>query len=134
MAEAFLRELAGEEFDIVSAGVEAGRLDSDAVTAMREVGIDISAALTKVVDPYLGQRFHYVITLYDREQEGACPVFPDAIWRQTWRVKSPADLVAAGVDHQSAVRHVRHALRRHVVEFVQKHHHPESGQGASAWI
>jgi protein-tyrosine-phosphatase len=39
MAEAFLRELTGDELEIVSAGSEAGRLDSEAVAAMREVGI-----------------------------------------------------------------------------------------------
>jgi len=47
MAEAFLRELAGDEFEIVSAGAEAGRLDPLAVAAMREAGIDISSAQTK---------------------------------------------------------------------------------------
>ena len=54
MAEAFLRELTGDELEIVSAGSEAGRLDSEAVAAMREAGIDISSARTKSVNPYLG--------------------------------------------------------------------------------
>jgi arsenate reductase len=69
MAEAFLRELVGDDIEIVSARAEAGELDPDAIAAMREVGIDISSARTKVVDPYLRQRFHYVITLCDREKE-----------------------------------------------------------------
>ena len=133
MAEAFLREMTGEELEIVSAGAEAGRLDPDAVAAMREVGIDISGARTKVVDPYLRQRFHYVITLCDRAQERTCPVFPGAIWRQTWRIESPADLEAAGLDHRTAVRHARDTIRRHVGEFVDKHHRPYSGKGKSAW-
>ena len=59
MAEAFLRGLTDDEFEVVSAGAEAGLLDPDAVSAMREVGFDISSAQTKVVDPYLRQRFHY---------------------------------------------------------------------------
>jgi protein-tyrosine-phosphatase len=57
IAEAFLREMTGDEFEIVSAGAEAGRLDPDAVAAMQEVGIDISSAHTKVVDPYSGNAF-----------------------------------------------------------------------------
>ena len=134
MAEAFLRELTGEGFEIVSAGAEAGRLDQDAVVAMREVGIDISSAPTKVVDPYLRERFHYVITLCDREKERTCPVFPGAIWRQTWRIESPADLEAAGLDHRSAVRYARDKIRRHVGEFVKKHHQPHPGKGETAWI
>jgi protein-tyrosine-phosphatase len=66
MAEAFLRDLTGDEFEIVSAGSEAGRLDPEAVEAMREIGIDIAAAETKRVNPYLGTRFQYVMTLCDR--------------------------------------------------------------------
>jgi len=134
MAEAFLREMVGDEIEIVSAGAEAGELDPDAVAAMREVGIDISSARTKVVDPYLRQRFHYVITLCDREKERSCPVFPGAIWRQKWTIDSPAALEeAAGLDHGVAVRHARDAIRRHVGEFVKEHHHAKSGRGKSAW-
>jgi arsenate reductase len=133
MAEAFLRELTGDELEIVSAGSEAGRLDPEAVAAMREVGIDISSARTKIVDPYLRERFHYVITLCDRETERSCPIFPGAIWRQQWPIESPAALKTAGLDHRAAVRHARDAIRRHVDEFVEKHHRSESRKGKSAW-
>jgi len=132
MAEAFLRDLAGDDCEIVSAGAEAGHLVEDAVAAMREVGIDISSAQTKVVDPYLRQRFHYVITLCDREQERSCPIFPGAIWRQKWPIENPAALGEAGLDHSAAVRHARDLIRRHVVEFVEKHH-SKSGKGQSTW-
>ena len=132
MAEAFLRDLVGDDIEIVSAGANAGHLDPDAVAAMHEVGIDISAAQTKVIDPYLRQRFHYVITLCDREKERSCPVFPGAIWRQKWQIDSPAALETAGLDHHVAVRHVRDAIRRHVGEFV-KEHHAKPGKGKSAW-
>jgi hypothetical protein len=49
--------LTGDEFEVVSAGAEAARLDPEAVAAMREVGIDIAVAQAKKVDPYLGGRF-----------------------------------------------------------------------------
>ena len=132
MAEAFLRDMTGDEFEIVSAGAEAGHLDPDAVAAMREVGIDISSARTKVVDPYLRERFQYVITLCDREAERSCPIFPGAIWRQKWPVESPAALEATGLSHGMAVRHARDTIRQHVAEFVEKHHRPKSGKGESA--
>jgi len=131
-AEAFLRELAGDELEIVSAGSEAGHLDPEAVAAMREVGIDISSARTKSVDPYLRERFHYVIMLCNRQIERSCPVFPGAIWRQTWELESPAALEADGMYHAMAVRYARDKLRHHVTEFVKTHHHSESGKGKSA--
>jgi arsenate reductase (thioredoxin) len=133
MAEAFLRELTGDAFEIVSAGAEESELDPDAVAAMREVGIDISTARTKIVDPYLRERFHYVITLCDRENERSCPVFPGAIWREKWPLESPLALEAAGLDHGAAVRHARDAIRRFVAEFVAKHHDPQKAKEKSAW-
>jgi len=133
MAEGFLRQLIGDEFEIVSAGAEAGRLDLDAVAAMREVGVDLSSARTKAVDPYLCERFHYVITLCDREKEQSCPIFPGAIWRERWPVESPAALEKEGLDHRVAVRRVRDAIRRHVGEFVEKQRHAKSEKGQSTW-
>lgn len=133
MAEALLRELAGDELEIVSAGAEPGRLDPDAIAAMQEVGIDISSARTKAVDPYIRERFHYVITLCNRQMERSCPVFPGAIWRQTWELESPAALEADGMSRVMAVRYARDKIRRHVTEFVEKHHYPETRKGQSAW-
>jgi arsenate reductase (thioredoxin) len=126
MAEAFLRDLAPDEIEVVSAGAEAGSLDPEAVVAMREVGIDISSVQTKKVDPFLRERFHYVITLCDRQAERSCPVFPGAIWRQTWALESPAALEEQGLSHSMAVRYARDKIRQHVAEFVEKHHTPHS--------
>jgi len=103
------------------------------VAAMREVGIDMASAQAKKVDPYLGSRFQYVITLCDREKERSCPIFPGAIWRQTWPIENPAVLTAAGLDHGLAVRRARDEIRRHVAEFVEKHHHPYLRKRRSAW-
>ncbi|MBZ5605728.1 MAG: arsenate reductase ArsC [Acidobacteriia bacterium] len=133
MAEAFLRDIAGEDMEIVSAGAEAGKLDQDAVLAMRELGIDISAAPTKAVDPYLRERFHYVITLCDRERERTCPIFPGAIWRQTWPVLSVRTLVESGVSHGVAVRLVRDKIREHVNDFVEQQHRSDKGKRTSKW-
>jgi arsenate reductase len=130
MAEAFLRQLTGDELDIVSADAQPGELDPDSVVAMQEVGIDISSARTKLVDPFLRERFHYVITLCDRQQERSCPVFPGAILRQQWPIDNPG---TAGIGHATSVRHARDTIRRHVLEFVQQHHQPPTGRGRSAW-
>lgn len=111
MAEAFHRDLTRDEFEIVSAGADAGTLDPEAVRAMREVGIDMTSAEAKAVNPYLGWRFQYVITLCDREKERSCPIFPGASWRQTWPIESPAVLTAAGLDHGYAVRRERDEIR-----------------------
>jgi arsenate reductase len=133
MAEAFLRNLTGDEFEIVSAVSEAGRLDPEAVAAMREVGIDMVSAHVKKVDPISEAGFSMSSRCAIGRRMRSCPIFPGAIWRQTWPIESPAVLTAAGLDHGLAVRCARDEIRRHVAEFVEKHHHTHSRKGRSAW-
>ena len=46
MAEELLRKIAGDRFDVESAGLEPGTLNPYAVAALREEGIDISGKKT----------------------------------------------------------------------------------------
>jgi arsenate reductase len=119
MAEAFLRDLAGDRFDITSAGGEATPLDPAAVEAMRELGIDVSGQQSKCVDPLYRERFTFVIMLCDRQEERSCPIFPGAIWRQQWNLENPAR-IDAPEEHRQVVRHVRDRLRQHVLQFVSE--------------
>jgi arsenate reductase len=111
IAEAFLRDLAGDRFEITSAGNEATPLDPEAVEAMRELGIDISGHQSKKVDPFFRERFTFVITLCDRRQ---------AIWRQQWNLENPA-AIAEPEEHRQSVRRVRDQLRQHITQFVSEH-------------
>jgi arsenate reductase len=117
MAEAFLRDLAGDHFDVVSAGNKPGSVDPEAIAAMRELGIDISSHQAKSVNPFLGRRFTFVISLCDRQQEQTCPIFPGAIWRQQWELENPA----RAKDHRCAVRRVRDQIRKRVLQFAGEH-------------
>jgi arsenate reductase len=118
MAEAFLRELAGERFEIVSAGAQVTPLDPEAVRAMGELGIDISRQTPKDVALFLGQRFTFVISLCDRQQERTCPIFPGALWRQKWELENPAAAVDRE-EHREMVRRVRDEIRQRVAEFAE---------------
>lgn len=117
MAEAFLRDLAGDRFDVISAGGDPTPLDPEAVDAMRELGIDMSGQTPKDVSRFLGQRFSYVISLCNRQKERTCPIFPGAIWRQQWDVENPA----LAPDHSPAVRRVRDQLRQRILQFAGEH-------------
>ncbi len=119
MAEGFLRALAGDRFDVVSAGSEETPLDPDAVAVMREVGVDISGQGRKAVNRFLGRRFNYVVMLCDREKERSCPIFPGAIWRLQWELENPAEAVS-GEDRRAALRRVRDDLQQRVTAFVDK--------------
>ena len=75
MAEGLLRDLAGDQFEVMSAGTEATHVRPLAVRAMEEIGVDISGQESKTLDRYLDQPFDYVITVCDDANE-ACPFFP----------------------------------------------------------
>jgi arsenate reductase len=92
MAEGLLRAKAGEAFDVQSAGTEpAARVNPFAVEAMREIGIDISAARTKNVSEFHGRLpVHHVITVCDHAA-GRCPtVWPGVVTRVHWPIEDPA--------------------------------------------
>ncbi|MEV1012094.1 arsenate reductase ArsC [Streptomyces sp. NPDC049881] len=109
MAAGFLAQLAGDRVEIRSAGsVPAERVNPAAVEAMREAGIDISAARPTLLAAEAVQASDYVITMGCGD---ACPVFPGKHYRD-WELPDPAGLGVAGV------RPIRDAIRERVTALV----------------
>lgn len=108
MAEGLLHNLAGDRFEVFSAGTKPAGLNPNAVRALAELGIDISGHRSKSVDEYAGQQFDYVITVCDNAKE-SCPFFPGGGQRVHHSFEDPA---AAPADQQPAVfRRVRDEIR-----------------------
>jgi len=64
MAEAFLRRFAGDDIEVASAGtIAADRPDPGVVAAMAKIGIDISHARPKLLDPATAERADRIITM-----------------------------------------------------------------------
>ncbi len=76
MAEAILRNIGKEDFEVFSAGVNpAAEVHPLAIQVMRESGIDITHHRTKDLSEYLDQQFDHIITVCDKVRD-ACPTFP----------------------------------------------------------
>jgi arsenate reductase len=75
MAEALLRDLHGDLYEVVSAGTEPAGVSPYAVKVMSEIGIDMGAHRSKGIQEFFGQQFDYVVTVCDHAKE-ACPYFP----------------------------------------------------------
>ena len=88
MAEGLLRHLAGDRFEVHSAGIVDSQVRPETVEAMREVGIDISAQRSKKAEVYAGRRFDVVVTTCDEAKE-ACPLFPGAGRMIHWSIPDP---------------------------------------------
>jgi arsenate reductase len=89
MAEALLRNMAGERFDVFSAGTVATRVHPMAIGAMREIGIDTSGHRSKTLDEFAGQSFDYILTVCDSANE-SCPIFPGTAERIHWSFDDPS--------------------------------------------
>jgi arsenate reductase len=118
MAEGLLRHLAGDEFDVYSAGTSPKGLHKASVAAMKEVGIDISHQRSKALDEFLGQRFDYVITVCDRAKQ-QCPVFPGATPIH-WGFDDPAE--APEQQQTQTFCRVRDEISQRLRLFLAAHH------------
>ena len=63
MAEGILRALAGERFEVYSAGSHPSRVHPIAIRVMKEIDIDIATHTSDPIDKYFGHGIDYVITL-----------------------------------------------------------------------
>jgi len=113
MAEGFLRALAGDRFEVASAGTEARGVHPFAVQAMAEEGIDISLQSSKTVDRFVDERFDLVITVCDEAAE-ACPVVPNAAERRHWSFPDPSAVRGDDEERFAAFAQVRDAIRERV--------------------
>jgi arsenate reductase (thioredoxin) len=113
MAEGLLRHLAGDRFEVYSAGTEATFVRPQAIKVMSEIGIDISGQKSKTLEEYLGQPFDYVITVCDAANE-ACPVFPGAKRRLHWSFEDPAAAVGSEEERLGVFRSVRDNIGEHI--------------------
>jgi arsenate reductase (thioredoxin) len=113
MAEGLLRDLAGDQFEVMSAGTEATHVRPFAVRAMEEIGVDISGQESKTLDRYLDQPFDYVITVCDDANE-ACPFFPGAQSRLHWSFEDPSRAEGSDEERLEVFRRVRDGIKDRV--------------------
>lgn len=113
MAEGLLRHLGGGRFDAHSAGTEATRVRPLAISAMNEIGVDISRQESKTLDRYLSDPFDAVITVCDDAAE-ACPVFPGARRRPHWGLPDPSKAPGTEQEQLEVYRRVRDDIRNRI--------------------
>ena len=119
MAEGFLRHIAGDSFEALSAGTDPVGVNPTAVRVMAERGIDISGQESKGIRPFLGHHFPYVITVCDRANE-RCPIFPGVMKRLHWSFEDPATAKGTEQERLAVFRRVRNEVEAHVRRFVDE--------------
>jgi arsenate reductase len=91
MAEAMLRHMAGDRFEVMSAGSHpAGFVHELAVTAMDRMGIAMKGQRSKGWDEYENTPLDLVITVCDAAASVPCPTWPGNAMKAHWPLPDPA--------------------------------------------
>ena len=106
MAEGFLRAMAGDRFDVKSAGTEPTAVHPLAIQAMAERDIDISRHTSKLLAGLMQEPWDYVVTVCDDANE-RCPLFPGRVKRLHWSFEDPSRATGSDADRLETFRRVR---------------------------
>lgn len=121
MAEALLKQMAGDRFEVESAGIEPGKLNPLAIEVMKEIGTDISQNKTKSVFDFYkaGKKYDYVITVCDESQSASCPVFLGATQTLHWSFEDPSSFQGIWEEKLERTRKVRDLIKVKIEEWLE---------------
>ena len=121
MAEEFLRTLAGDRFDVESAGLQPGEVHPLTIEVMREEGVDLSGKSTNDAFEFVksGKRYDFVIVVCDKETEEKCPTYPGTSHRLHWPFEDPSKATGSRDEQLQAFREIRDQIKRKVGSFVE---------------
>jgi arsenate reductase len=125
LAEGVARSLAAPGVTVWSAGSQPTRVRPEAIAALAEIGIDISAHRSKAVSEIPADQVDTVITLCGEEE---CPVFLGRARRLHWGLPDPAAVGGSEADRADAFRRTRDELRRRLGAVFE----PDAPSGAQS--
>ncbi|MEK7682347.1 MAG: arsenate reductase (thioredoxin) [Chloroflexota bacterium] len=117
MAEGWAKALAGDRWEVYSAGIEAHGVNPRAVAVMAEAGVDISGQTSKTIDFKRLLRQDIIITLCDDAQE-RCPVTPPTALQLNWSLPDPARATGAEDEIMARFCQVRDEVRDRIKSLV----------------
>ncbi|MEY2375921.1 arsenate reductase (thioredoxin) [Lentilactobacillus buchneri] len=119
MAEGFGKQYLGDNYRVLSAGIEKHGVNPLAVQVMAEVGVDISGQTSKVIDPTILNHADLVVTLCS-DAEKRCPITPPQVARQHWPFPDPATATGSSSERLQAFREVRDGIKARIITFANR--------------
>ena len=117
MAEGLWRHLAGDRYEVFSAGTHPSQARPEAIAVMAELGIDLTDHRSKSVDEFAGQPFDLVVTVCDHARE-LCPVYPETTRRLHWSFPDPAAVEGSDELRLAAFRNIRDQIAAQLRAFL----------------
>jgi arsenate reductase len=120
MAEAWMRTLGGDPFEVFSAGLEPHGVNPYTIAVMDEVGYDMSDHRSKHIDDFIGKvDFDYLITVCGNADE-RCPVFPGMGTRLHWPFEDPAAYQGPEEQKIALFRQVREEIKEKIEAWLNE--------------
>lgn len=122
MAEGLFRALAGEHYEVFSAGTEPkGVILPEVIEAMSEVGLDISSQYSKSVTEYLGKvNFGHVFTVCADAEENCPAIFLSMGTHDHFPFDDPAKFTGDEAQRIESTRRVRDQIEARLRLWLQE--------------
>ena len=110
MAEGLLKHITQNKYEVYSAGTKPSIVRPEAIKALAEIGIDISANHSKSVDEFADQEIDFVLTVCDNANEN-CPYFPAKTKLIHHSFEDPAEIEGDEETRLNAFRKIRDEIK-----------------------
>lgn len=118
MAEALLKSLGSEKFEVYSAGITPAGVHRMTKQVMAEIGISMEGHHSQHVSEYENTSFDYVIPLCEVAAL-SCPEFPGNHERLNWYIDDPIRVFGGDERKLMAFRITRNILKKKIEEFIK---------------
>ena len=120
IAHGLLRDMAGDRFEVFSAGSHPSRVHPMSVAVMEEVGVDISHHTSDFVDDYLDKGIDIAITVCDNANQ-SCPTFHGNAERIHWSIDDPFKGWNFDTSQMDSFRETRREIKEKLEMFLESH-------------
>jgi len=114
-----MKHLAGDRFDVYSAGIVAHGKNPRAISVMKEAGVDISDQQSEQLDVGMLDKIDLLITVCGNADE-SCPVIPASCEKQHWPFDDPAKAVGSEADIMAEFVRVRDQVRDKIESYINQ--------------
>ena len=119
MAEAYLKCLGRDEYEVHSAGLYPEPIHPFVYEVMKEEGISVQGQTSNGIDLYLGEQPLDYIIIVCMESEAECPkLHPFALHVEQWPLTDPAEVTGEKDTVLDAFRHTRNEIKERIQHWL----------------
>ena len=118
IAEGIMRNLAGNIFDVFSAGSHPTKVHPMSIEVMKEIGIDISSHTSDSITNFIDKNLDIVITVCDNADK-VCPVFVGEVERFHWSIEDPSKKSSSNSNDLVNFTKTRDDLKERIKNFLK---------------